>query len=171
MNRCQRCGIPYHPDSVRCPLCRTLSKSEAKRRNRWFYLTNTILTTLVATIVVARVLTSGEAAIGMTPGDCQQVSTLREETVFALESLTTEPDAARERLLAISESWSGLAAGYVPGKFSWSTAGPEHGWLERVAQVSMAIATGKAADVEGDFTAPEKYLLELLRLEYRYCTA
>lgn len=170
MNRCQRCGIPYHPDSVRCPLCRTLSRSEAKKRSKWFFLTNTLLTTFVATIVLVRVLTSPDAAIGMTQGDCRSVSSLREETAFALESLTTEPDIARERLLAISESWHGLAEGYVPGKFSWSTAGPEHGWLERVAEVSMAIATATSVEVEGEFASPEEYLVELLRLEYRFCS-
>ena len=170
MNRCQRCGVPYHPDLVRCPLCRTLTKNEAAKRSRFLYLANTIAVSLVAAVVAVRALTAPDQAAGMTPTDCSAVSELSEQTRFSIELLASDGELATAQLSELSEKWFQVSQNYVPGKFSWSTSGPEHGWLERMGQVTAGIASGEPVPLDDGFDSPIDYADELLRVSYRFCS-
>lgn len=169
MNKCQRCGVPYHPDLTRCPLCRTLSRTESRRRTKLFYVANTIAVSLVAGVILVRALTSSEIAVGMTPSDCQVVEQLAQETRYGVESLASDPERGKLELSAVATRWDELASNYTPGKYSWSTSGSEHGWLERLATVTTSLASGEAAKVE-DGLDPSEYAIELVKLAPRYCS-
>ena len=169
MNKCQRCGVPYHPDLTRCPLCRTLSRTESGRRTKLFYLANTIAVSLVAGVILVRALTTSEIAVGMTPSDCQVAQQVAKETRFGVESLASDPERGLSELAEVAASWEELAANYTPGKYSWSTSGLEHGWLERLALSTRALSTGDNVAIEGDAESAEEYVLDLTRLVPRFC--
>lgn len=170
MNRCHRCGVPYHPDLVKCPLCRTLSRNESAKRRRFLYFTNTVAVSLVAAVVIVRVLTSPEQAAGMTQTDCVSVSQLSEQTRFSLELLTSDEELAKSQLSDLSKKWVQVSENYVPGKFSWSTSGPEHGWLERVGQVTAAISLGEEIAIDDSADSLPEYAVELMKVSYRFCS-
>lgn len=169
MNKCQRCGVPYHPDLTRCPLCRTLSRTESRRRTKLFYLANTIAVGLVAGVILARALTSSEIAVGMTQSDCLAVDRIAKETRYGIESLASDRVRGMEELASVAIRWEELAANYTPGKYSWSTTGLEHSWLERLAMSTKALANGEVVAVEGDSESEEDYVLDLTRMVPRFC--
>lgn len=169
MSPCSRCGITFHPELSKCPVCGQVRANEATRRRKLWYLTNTILVSFVAVVVGMRAITGGEIQVGMSESDCSQARVLAEETRYALESLSSDKDRATKELQAVSQAWSGLAANYVPGKYSWSTSGREHNWLERLASSTSQLASGGEVKVE-EIDNPIKYVSELTRLYPRFCS-
>ena len=169
MSPCNRCGISFHPELPKCPVCGQLRANEATRRRKLWYLTNTILVSFVAVVVGMRAITGGDIQVGMSESDCSQARVLAEETRYALESLSSDKDRAIKELQAVSQAWSGLAENYVPGKYSWSTSGREHNWLERLASSTSQLASGGEVKVE-EIDNPIKYVSELTRLYPRFCS-
>ena len=166
---CRRCGLPMHPDLTKCEVCGELTPTESTRRNRLFYITNTVAISAVALVIVVRTLTAGDVAVGMSQTDCQQIQGLTKETRYAVESLSSDPERAVMELEAVSEQWRVLSEHYVPGKFSWSTSGLEHNWLQRLASATNSLAAGEAAEVENQLN-PEAYVIELVKLAPRFCS-
>ena len=107
--------------------------------------------------------------MGMSQTDCQQIQGLTKETRYAVESLSSDPERAVMELEAVSEQWRVLSEHYVPGKFSWSTSGLEHNWLQRLASATNSLAAGEAAEVENQLN-PEAYVIELVKLAPRFCS-
>lgn len=169
MSPCSRCGITFHPELSKCPVCGQVRANEAARRRKLWYLTNTILVSFVAVVVGMRAITGGEIQVGMSESDCSQARVLAEETRYALDSLSSDKDRATKELQAVSQAWSGLAENYVPGKYSWSTSGREHNWLERLASSTSQLASGGEVKVE-EIDNPIKYVSELTRLYPRFCS-
>ena len=166
---CRRCGLPMHPDLTKCEVCGELTATESKRRTRLFYLTNTVAISAVALAVVVRTLTAGDIAVGMSQTDCQQIQSLTKETRYAVESLSSDPDRAVLELEQVSEQWLALSENYVPGKYSWSTSGLEHNWLQRLASATDDLATGQEPEIEGGLD-PKAYVIELVKLSPRFCS-
>jgi hypothetical protein len=105
----------------------------------------------------------------MSESDCSQARTLAEETRYALDSLASDQERAIQELEEVSQGWGLLAGNYVPGKYSWSTSGREHNWLERLALSTSQLATGVQVSVE-EVDNPVKYVSELTRLYPRFCS-
>lgn len=166
---CRRCGVPMHPDLTKCEVCGELTAIESKRRSRLLYLTNTFAISAVAVAVVVRTLTAGDIAVGMSQSDCQQIQSLTKETRYAVESLSSDQERAVLELEQVSEQWLALSENYVPGKYSWSTSGLEHNWLQRLALATDDLATGKEPEVEGELD-PKAYVIELVKLSPRFCS-
>ncbi len=169
MSSCHRCGVNFHPELPKCPVCGQLREREKSNRRKLWYLTNTILVSFVAVVVGVRAFTGGDIQVGMSESDCSQARVLAEETRYALESLSSDRDRATKELQAVSQAWSGLADNYVPGKYSWSTSGREHNWLERLASSTGLLASGGEVKVEVTDN-PIKYVSELTRLYPRFCS-
>lgn len=169
MSACSRCGVTFHPELAKCPLCGQLRSREQAKRRKLLYLTNTIVVSFVALVVGFRAITGGEIQVGMSQSDCSQARLLAEETRYALDSLSSDQQRAAEELKKVSEGWSLLASNYVPGKYSWSTSGREHNWLERLATSTNQLATGGEVNVEAIDT-PVKYVAELTKLYPRFCS-
>lgn len=150
-------------------MCGQVRANEATKRRKLWYLTNTILVSFVAVVVGMRAITGGEIQVGMSESDCSQARVLAEETRYALESLSSDKDRATKELQAVSQAWGGLAANYVPGKYSWSTSGREHNWLERLASSTGQLASDGEVKVE-EVDNPIKYVSELTRLYPRFCS-
>lgn len=168
MSNCHRCGVPFHPELPSCPVCGTTREREAKRRGKFWFLVNTVAVSFVALVVLTRTLTGG-AAVGMSAEDCSAAKNLAAETrnvVFALEG---NEEAGRSQLVRISGTWAELAANYTPGKYSWSTSGLEHNWLDRLSLATAQLANGDEVSAEGA-TDPKRYVVELTRLLPRYCS-
>lgn len=169
MSSCLRCGVSFHPELPKCPVCgQVLAREEIKRRKLW-YLTNTLVVSFVALVVGTRAITGGEIQVGMSESDCSQARTLAEETRYALDSLASDQERAIQELEEVSQGWELLAGNYVPGKYSWSTAGWEHNWLERLALSTSQLANGDQVSVE-EVDNPVKYVSELTRLYPRFCS-
>jgi hypothetical protein len=166
---CRRCGLPMHPDLTKCEVCGETTASESNRRNRLFFSINTIAISFVAIAVVVRTLTAGDIAVGMSQSDCQHIQTLTKQTRYAVESLSSDPERAVVELANSSSNWLELSEKYVPGKFSWSTSGLEHNWLERLASATGALSMGETPEVEGELD-PKAYVLELVKLAPRFCS-
>lgn len=169
MSVCLRCGVTFHPELPKCPVCGQVRAREANKRRKLWYLTNTILVSFVAVVVGVRAITGGEIQVGMSDSDCSQARVLAEETRYALESLSSDQERAIRELQEVSLAWSNLAGNYVPGKYSWSTSGREHNWLERLAISTSQLATGGQVNVE-EVDNPVKYVSELTRLYPRFCS-
>ena len=169
MAACPRCGVTFHPELTKCPVCGQLREREKNNRRKLWYLTNTILVSFVAVIVGMRAITGGEIQVGMSESDCSQARALAEETRYALNYLSSDKERATKELKAVSQAWSGLAENYVPGKYSWSTSGREHNWLERLASSTSQLASGGEVKVE-EIDNPIKYVSELTRLYPRFCS-
>lgn len=168
MTNCSRCGVPFHPEITTCPVCGQLRERERARKNKLWFLVNTIAVSFVATVALVRTLTAGEIQIGMTEADCQLAKDLVVQTrsvVAELENTESAPEALAE----ISVSWGNLAEHYTPGKYSWSSSGLEHNWLRRLAVSSAGLASGKQIATEGQ-DDPARYVIELTRLLPRYCS-
>lgn len=168
-NKCKRCGLPMHPDLVKCELCGELTAKEQRRKSRLFSLTSTVSISAVAVLVIFRTLTASDIAVGMSPSDCEQIQNLTKETRYAVESLSSDPERAVTELTNASNEWFELSEHYVPGKFSWSTSGLEHNWLQRLANATGALAEGQTPEVEAGLD-PKAYVLELVRLSPRFCS-
>jgi predicted nucleic acid-binding Zn ribbon protein len=168
-SKCNRCGLPMHPDLVKCQVCGELISSEQRNRSKFFSFGTTISISLVAVAVIARTLTAGDVAIGMSQSDCLQIQSLVKETRYAVESLTSDSERAEIELNEVSQGWGTLSQNYVPGKYSWSTSGLEHRWLERLATVTKELAQGSGSVVEDDLE-PSAYAIELLKLKPRFCS-
>lgn len=168
-SKCNRCGLPMHPDLVKCEVCGELVAREQKNRSRLFSLGTTISVSLVAVAVIVRTLTSGDVAIGMSQSDCIQIQSLAKQTRYAVDSLSSDLERAEIELHEVSQGWETLSQNYVPGKYSWSTSGLEHRWLERLAIVTKELAQGSSSVVE-DGLEPTAYAMELLRLKPRFCS-
>ena len=169
MSACSRCGVTFHPELPSCPVCGQVRAREQSKRRKLWYLTNTILVSFVALVVGMRAITGGEIQVGMSESDCTQARLLAEETRYALESLSSDQERAAIELQAVSQGWSNLAGNYVPGKYSWSTSGREHNWLERLASSTSQLAVGEKVNVE-EVENPVKYVSELTRLYPRFCS-
>ena len=169
MSKCARCGISYHPELSACPLCDTRSEKEEVRRSKLWFLTNTIVVSFVALVVLVRVVASGDIAVGMTQTDCQSAQVLVKETRYAVSSLASDKERGIAELNAVSTKWTEMSERYTPGKHSWSASGLEHNWLQRLGETSYAIANGEAPRIESDALTGEAYLLELTKLYPRYC--
>lgn len=165
---CSRCGISFHPELTRCPLCGALRERERVRRSRLFFLANTIAVSFVASVVLVRSLSGGEVVAGMSAEDCSIAKDLVVQTRIAANNLEQSVEAASE-LEAAAQAWAEIASRYTPGKFSWSSSGREHNWLERLAQSSEALASGDEVLTEKD-QDPVQYVTELTRLLPRYCS-
>lgn len=158
-----------HPDLIKCEVCGELISREKKNRSRLLSLGTTISISLVAVAVIVRTLTSGDVAIGMSQSDCLQIQSLVKETRYAVESLSSDSERAEIELNEVSQGWETLSQNYVPGKYSWSTSGLEHRWLERLATVTKELAQGSRSVVE-DGLEPSAYAIELLKLKPRFCS-
>lgn len=169
MSSCLRCGVSFHPELPKCPVCGQVRAREEIRRRKLWYLTNTLAVSFVALLVGVRAITGGEIQVGMSESDCSQARTLAEETRFALESLRSDQERAFQELEEVSQGWGVLAGNYVPGKYSWSTSGREHNWLERLALSTSQLATGVQVSAE-EADNPVKYISELTRLYPRFCS-
>jgi uncharacterized OB-fold protein len=168
MSNCSRCGVPFHPEITKCPVCGELREREKARRNKLWFLVNTLAVSFVAMVVLVRTLSAGEIQIGMSSADCEIAKDLVVQTrsvVTQLESTASAPEA----LAVISLSWGNLAEHYTPGKYSWSSSGLEHNWLQRLAVSSAGLASGEQIATEGQ-DDPAKYVIELTRLLPRYCS-
>lgn len=152
-----------------CPLCGYLRESERNRRQKLEYLVNTFVVTAVAGIVLVRLILSDDVTIGMTKEDCTTASVLAESTRTAVSRIESNRELASAELLETSEVWSQLASRYTPGKYSWSTSGLEHNWLERLSQSTKNLATGSTVNTEGQADA-KRYVIDLTRLIPRYCS-
>ena len=170
MSNCGRCGINYHPELSACPLCDTRSEKEETRRTKLWFLTNTILVSFVAMVVLVRAVAGGEVAVGMTQLDCQSAQVLVKETRYAVQSLASDKERGMNELVSVADKWTEMSERYTPGKHSWSASGLEHNWLQRLGQTSQAIATGEDVQIESDALSGEAYLLELTKLYPRYCS-
>ena len=169
MSKCPRCGIPYHPELSACPLCDTRSEREEQRQSKLWFLTNTLAVSFVALVVLVRVFTSGDIAVGMTQTDCQSAQALVKETRYAVQSLASDKERGISELSAVGVKWTEMSERYTPGKHSWSASGLEHNWLQRLGETSTAIANGQEPKIESDALTGEAYLLELTKLYPRYC--
>lgn len=165
---CNVCGEGFHPELSACPACGTETPREAHRRSRFLYLINTVLVSAVALGVMVTAVGGAQAQTGMTATDCNLSRDLTIQTRAAV--LALEGDlAARGRLQEISIQWQMLAENYTPGKFSWSTTGLEHNWLQRMGTATGQLASGDPVNVEGEGD-PKNYLEALSRLLPRYCS-
>ena len=168
-SKCRRCGLPMHPDLTKCEVCGELTLKEQKRKARLFSLASTVSISAVAIVVIVRTLTAGDIAVGMSQSDCQQIQTLTKETRYAVESLSSDRERATQELTGVSMEWKQLSENYVPGKFSWSTSGLEHNWLQRLASATGSLAEGEVPAVENELK-PEAYVIELVKLAPRFCS-
>ena len=169
MSNCARCGVAFHPELPSCPVCGTTRAREANRRRKFWFLINTIAVSSVAAVVLIRTLTGGEVLAGMSPADCSVAKNLAAETrnvVFALEG---NEELGRQELFELSDTWAEIAARYTPGKYSWSTSGLEHNWLDRMSLATAELAVGETVSTEG-VSDPKRYVIELTRLLPRYCS-
>lgn len=162
--------MPFHPELHTCPVCGQIRPKDAQRRNRLWYLVNTVLVSFVALVVAARAIAAGDVQVGMTPEDCQVARTLAVQTRELVQDLEADPERARADLAEISIKWRTMSQNYVPGKFSWSTSGREHNWLERLADSSDSVASGEPVRFE-EIEDVNKYLVELTKLHPRFCSA
>jgi ribosomal protein L37E len=169
MSACSRCGVTFHPELPKCPVCGHVRAREQNKRRKLWYLANTIVVTFVALVVGVRALTGGDIQVGMSESDCTQARALAEETRYALDSLSSDQERAIKELQEVSQGWSLLAGNYVPGKYSWSTSGREHNWLERLALSTSQLANGGQVKVE-EVDNPVKYVSELTKLYPRFCS-
>lgn len=167
-NKCTRCGLPMHPDLVKCEVCGELTAKEQRRKSKLFSLASTVSISAVAVVVIVRTLTAGDIAVGMSQSDCEHIQNLTKETRYAVESLSSDPERAVTELTNASNEWFELSEHYVPGKFSWSTSGLEHNWLQRLADVTGSLAAGQPPEVENGLN-PEAYAIELVKLSPRFC--
>ena len=169
MPNCQRCGVPFHPELSRCPLCDAqTAKEQARKRRNWF-LINTLSVSFVGLVVIGRAVVAPGVEIGMTSLDCEQSSTLARQTQYAVELVANGSDPEQTELLELADAWTALSEKYVPGKYSWSTSGLEHNWLQRLGVATNQLATGEIVVLEGS-SSPEKYVLELTKLRGRFCS-
>lgn len=168
MSNCSRCGVSFHPEIAKCPVCGQLREREKARRNKLWFLVNTIAVSFVATVVLVRTLSAGEMQIGMSAEDCAVAKDLVVQTRTVVSQLSNS-DSAPSELADISLSWGSLAEHYTPGKFSWSSSGLEHNWLQRLATSSAGLASGGQIATEGE-EDPARYIIELTRLLPRYCS-
>lgn len=169
MSACLRCGVMFHPELHKCPVCGQVRAREALRRRNFWYFINSIVVTFIAVAAGVRAITGGDIQVGMTESDCFRARVVVEETRFALASLSSDKERAVRELQEVSLEWGKLAGNYVPGKFSWSTSAREHNWLERLAQSTSQLATGGQVKVE-EVDNPVKYVSELTRLYPRFCS-
>ena len=164
---CNFCGSEFHPELSACPSCGTKTPREARRRNRLLYLVNTLLVATLALGVLVSAVGEANARTGMTSADCAVASELSLKTRAAVLALEGDPEAMDE-LRELSEQWSALSENYTPGKFSWSTSGLEHNWLQRMGIVTLELANGEEVSIEQGLN-PNGYIERLSRLLPRYC--
>lgn len=169
MSNCSRCGVGFHPEFTTCPVCGQVRPSEIAKRNRLLYFINTFAFTAVALVVGIRLITASDVQVGMSQADCNTARQLAEETRLAIFDLTNDPERANAQLGDVSVQWAELANNYVPGKYSWSTSGLEHNWLERLSVSTESIAQGIEVNTE-DNLDPARYVVDLTRLIPRFCS-
>jgi predicted nucleic acid-binding Zn ribbon protein len=169
MAACSRCGVSFHPEISACPLCGEIRQKERFRRKKLLYLLNSFAFTAVAGVVLLRVLTADDVQVGMSDSDCQEAMRLAESTRYAVTSLGSDYQRGVLELNEVSAAWANLANNYVPGKYSWSTSGREHNWLERLAQSTSNLASGQELNTE-NVANPSKYITDLTRLLPRFCS-
>lgn len=169
MSNCSRCGVGFHPEISLCPVCGQMRPNELARRRKLLYFINTFAFTAVAVVVGLRLLTAPEIQVGMSSADCNAARQLAEETRFAISDLNNNPLRATIELAEVSTGWSELANNYVPGKYSWSTSGLEHSWLERLSLTTISLSVGEDVKPEGNLD-PARYVIDLTRLVPRFCS-
>ncbi len=169
MSACSRCGLSFHPEIPSCPLCGEVRQRESSRRKKLLYFLNTFACSAVAGVILLRLLTVGEVQVGMSPNDCNAAMRLAESTRYAVNSLDSDYQRGILELTEVSQAWRNLADNYVPGKYSWSTSGREHNWLERLALSTGSLASGEEINTE-DVSDPKKYVTDLTRLLPRFCS-
>ena len=169
MSRCARCGVVYHPELTSCPLCGSMRSKEKERRRKLGFLVNTLAVSFVATVILWRTLIAGDVQVGMSQTDCQSAQELVKQTRYAIESISSDTERATLELTSVSEKWGEMASRYVPGKYSWSSSGREHNWLERLSDSTYQLAVGGEVRVE-EIEDPREYVLELTKLYPRYCS-
>lgn len=169
MTNCKHCGVAFHPELPSCPVCGRMRDAESRRRTRFWFLINTFAVTFVATVVLLRTISGGEVLAGMSSADCAAASNLAAQTRSTVFMLEGNPNAGQADLIALSRAWGALAENYTPGKYSWSTSGLEHNWLDRMSIATAQLAEGRLTNLEGA-AAPDRYVVELTRLLPRYCS-
>jgi hypothetical protein len=169
MADCKNCGVAFHPELPSCPVCGRMRDAESRRRTRFWFLINTCAVTFVAAVVLLRTISGGEVLVGMSSADCAAASNLAAQTRSTVFMLEGNQEAGEADLLSLSRAWGDLAANYTPGKYSWSTSGLEHNWLDRMSIATEQLAEGQLTNLEGA-AAPERYVVELSRLLPRYCS-
>lgn len=159
----------FHPEIATCPVCGQVRPREIAKRKKLRYFINTFAFTAVALIVGIRLITASDVQVGMSQTDCNTARKLAEETRIAISDLNNDPVRANVELGKVSDEWAELANNYVPGKYSWSTSGLEHNWLERLSLSTESIAQGESINSEGNLE-PARYVVDLTRLLPRFCS-
>lgn len=168
MKKCAKCGLDLHPDQIRCELCGELARKEKRNRTGW------VRTSIQFGIVFALVLVFGRVAagdvqIGLSEIECSEIKALGAETRQVLAEIEYGNEESRVRMQEISASWQLRADDQVAGKFSWSDAGREHDWLQRLADATNSVAIREVGDIDTEGLELDDYLLELTKLSSRYC--
>lgn len=170
MSKCAKCGLGLHPDQIRCDLCGEYAKKEKRNRSGWLRSTLQFGIVFILTLVFARVA-SGDVQVGLSDIECSEIKALGAETRQVLAEIEYGNEEAVAKMETISGSWQARADQQVAGKYSWSDAGREHDWLQRLADTTLAVATRDMGEIDTEGLELDNYLLELTKLSPRYCPA
>lgn len=168
MSKCAKCGLELHPDQIRCELCGEYAKKEKRNRNGW--IRSSIQFGLIFVLVLAfgRVA-AGDVQVGLSDLECSEIKSLGAETRQVLAEIEYGNEPSRLKMQEISLSWQSRADEQVAGKYSWSDAGREHDWLQRLADATQAVGARDIGDIDTEGLELDDYLLELTKLSPRYC--
>ena len=170
MRKCSKCGLDLHPDQIRCELCGELGKKEKRNLKGWVYNTFQFGIIFGLALVLTRVV-SGDAQVGLSDIECSEIKALAAETRQVLTDVEYGNEPALASMLSIADEWQAKADNQVAGKYSWSDAGREHDWLQRLADATRAVGGRGVTTIDTEGLELENYLLELTKLSPRYCPA
>ncbi len=170
MSKCAKCGLDLHPDQIRCELCGEYAKKEKRNRNGWIRSSIQFGLIFVMVLAFGRVAT-GDVQVGLSDLECSEIKALGAETRQVLAEIEYGNEPSRLKMQEISLAWQLKADDQVAGKYSWSDAGREHDWLQRLANTTEAVASRDVGDIDTEGLELDDYLLELTKLSPRYCPA
>lgn len=170
MSKCAKCGLDLHPDQIRCELCGELIRKEKRYRAGWLRSSIQFGIIFVLVLVFGRVA-AGDVQVGLSEFECSEIKALGAETRQVLAEIEYGNEQSRDRMFEISQGWQAKADEQVAGKYSWSDAGREHDWLQRLSDATLAVATRDIGDIDTEGLELDNYLLELTKLSPRYCPA
>lgn len=168
MSKCAKCGLDIHPDQIRCELCGELIRKEKRIRSGWIRNTLQFGIIFVLVMVFGRVA-AGDVQVGLSDFECSEIKALGAETRQVLAEIEYGNEESRVKMQDISLRWQSKANDQVAGKYSWSDAGREHDWLQRLADATNAVADREIGDIDTEGLELDDYLLELTKLSPRYC--
>lgn len=168
MSKCAKCGLDIHPDQIRCELCGELIRKEKRIRSGWIRNTLQFGIIFVLVMVFGRVA-AGDVQVGLSDFECSEIKALGAETRQVLAEIEYGNEESRFKMQDISFRWQSKADDQVAGKYSWSDAGREHDWLQRLADATNAVADREIGDIDTEGLELDDYLLELTKLSPRYC--